>query len=143
MMRRPRPTVRLRLTLTYTALFVVAGAALLSVSYVLVQHREAGAGTAEQIICTNKDPGGLLSRPVVNAGNPSESVTPNPPTSCPNVVGEFYRSFGAGPRGVAGSASGTGVAAGTGPQLRLPGCGRGRSRSADRHGQGQSGPHAA
>ena len=120
-MRRPRPTVRLRLTLTYTALFVVAGAALLSVSYVLVQHREEDASTAVQIICTNKDPGGLLSRPVVNEGDPSESVTPNPPTNCPNVVGEFYRSFGAGPRGAVGSASGTAVVPGAGPQLRLPG----------------------
>jgi signal transduction histidine kinase len=121
MMRRPRPTVRLRLTLTYTALFVVAGAALLSVSYVLVQHREESPSTAVQIICTNKDPGGLLSRPVVNAGNPSESVTPNPPTNCPNVVGEFYRSFAAGPRGAVGAASGTMVAPGPGPRLQLPG----------------------
>ena len=42
----PRPTVRLRLALTYTAMFVVTGAALLGVSYVLVQHREKGPATA-------------------------------------------------------------------------------------------------
>ena len=47
----PRPTVRLRLALTYTAMFVVAGVALLGVSYVLIQHREKGPSTAIQIIC--------------------------------------------------------------------------------------------
>jgi signal transduction histidine kinase len=34
----PRPTVRLRLTLLYAAVFLVAGAALLTVSYILVRN---------------------------------------------------------------------------------------------------------
>ena len=50
-MRWPRPTVRLRLTLTYTALFVITGTALLGVCYLLVQHREKGPGTAVSVIC--------------------------------------------------------------------------------------------
>ena len=34
----PRPTVRLRLTLLYAGVFLLAGAALLTVSYVLVRN---------------------------------------------------------------------------------------------------------
>ncbi len=55
MVRWPRPTVRLRLTLTYTALFVVTGGALLGASYVLVQQRENGPRTAVQIICSRNE----------------------------------------------------------------------------------------
>jgi signal transduction histidine kinase len=44
----PRPTVRLRLTLLYAAVFLLAGAALLTVSYVLVRNNlnpgDAGVG---------------------------------------------------------------------------------------------------
>lgn len=36
--RAPRPTARLRLTLLYGALFVVCGAALLTITYLLVEH---------------------------------------------------------------------------------------------------------
>jgi signal transduction histidine kinase len=52
--RRPHPSVRWRLTLTYTALFVISGAALLGVSYVLVKHREKGPAAAVSIICRGK-----------------------------------------------------------------------------------------
>jgi signal transduction histidine kinase len=46
-----RPTVRLRLTLIYSGLFVAAAAALLSLNYVLVRHRERQGGTARAVIC--------------------------------------------------------------------------------------------
>src|SRR5579859_2334519 len=51
--RRIGPSIRLRLTLTYSGLFLVAGAALLSVNYILVKHREHKSGTAVQIVCTS------------------------------------------------------------------------------------------
>jgi signal transduction histidine kinase len=47
-----RPTVRLRLTLLYSGLFVAAGAALLSLNYVLVSHRERRNATATAVICS-------------------------------------------------------------------------------------------
>jgi len=37
-LRAPRPTARLRLTLLYGALFVLSGAALLTITYLLVEH---------------------------------------------------------------------------------------------------------
>ena len=49
--RRPRTSARLRLTLTYSALFVVTGAALLSVSYVLVKNREHSPATDVAVLC--------------------------------------------------------------------------------------------
>ena len=67
MIRRPRPTVRLRLTLTYTALFVVTGAALLGVSYLLVQHREKGPATAVQVICAEERQRATVKRQSVGA----------------------------------------------------------------------------
>ena len=72
--RWPRPTVRLRLALTYTALFVVAGVALLGVSYVLIQHREKGPATAAQIICRGSVTGRL--EPAPPAG--SSQARPDP-----------------------------------------------------------------
>jgi signal transduction histidine kinase len=48
--RMPRPTVRLRLTLLYAGVFLLAGAALLTVSYILVRNNittdPVGDGTA-------------------------------------------------------------------------------------------------
>ena len=51
----PRPTVRLRLTLLYAGVFLLAGAALLTVSYILVRnnltadHVTVGDGPADQL----------------------------------------------------------------------------------------------
>ncbi|HEX6394548.1 MAG TPA: HAMP domain-containing sensor histidine kinase [Acidimicrobiales bacterium] len=106
--RWPHPTVRLRLTLTYTALFVVTGAALLGVSYVLLQQREKGPGTAVQIICTTKGPDGQpVSAAVgVNVNQPGP-LTVNP-SSCPSAVGSvYYHSFSGGIGGGEAGASGT------------------------------------
>lgn len=93
----PRPTVRLRLTFTYTALFVVAGSALLSVSYLLVQHRERGSGTAVSIICNQTVDG---QTGIQISGTASRSGTGPPPGSlnaanCPGAVGTYFRTSGA------------------------------------------------
>ncbi|HEX4864670.1 MAG TPA: HAMP domain-containing sensor histidine kinase [Acidimicrobiales bacterium] len=111
----PHPTVRLRLTLTYTTLFVVTGAALLGVSYILVQHREKGAGAAVQIICTSKGPNGLPQSAVFGPGpgTGSGTLTVNP-SNCPNVVGSVYHNSSAsGQIFAGGSASGAIVAPAT------------------------------
>jgi len=42
-MRFPAPTIRLRLTLVYGGLFLVSAAALLAITYVLVNHQYTGA----------------------------------------------------------------------------------------------------
>jgi signal transduction histidine kinase len=120
MIRWPRPTVRLRLTLTYTALFIVAGAALLSASYILVQRRENGPATAVQIICTKQNANGQAQRTVVTAGGAPGVVTLNP-TNCPNVVGAFYHSFGAGETLARGRASGGAVPPGGSLPAKIPG----------------------
>ena len=51
----PRPTVRLRMTLLYAGVFLLAGAALLTVSYILVRnnltadHVSVGSGPADEL----------------------------------------------------------------------------------------------
>lgn len=117
--RWPHPTVRLRLTLTYTALFVVTGAALLGVSYLLVQQREKGPATAAQIICTGKGPDGLPVSTVVGIPvNQSGPVNANP-ASCASFVGSvYYSSFGTGSGQVA--ASGTVSDGGAMPTAKAP-----------------------
>jgi signal transduction histidine kinase len=83
--------VRLRLTLTYTALFVVTGAALLGVCYVLVQHREKGPGPAVQILCTKKTADGQTQSGFIGG---IAGIGPGPAAlqtaNCPTVVGSFY-----------------------------------------------------
>ena len=99
MIRRPRPTVRLRLTLAYTCLFVVTGAALLGVSYLLVRQKESGAATATQIICRARAASGLLKTTV--EGVPAPGAGPGNlvinRAACPGVVGSVYHSLGSGP----------------------------------------------
>jgi signal transduction histidine kinase len=110
---RPRPTVRLRLTLTYTALFVVTGAALLGVSYVLVQHREKGPGTAVSVICT----GTVDGQSGIQISGTAAGIGPGPgalsPANCPGAVGTYVRSSGSGEGGA--------VAVGSAAQIPLPG----------------------
>ena len=116
-LRRPRPTVRLRLALTYTALFVLTGIALLGVSYALVQHREKGPGTAARIICqrTVTGPTGVKISGII-AASPPGSVTLNA-ANCPGVVGSFYYHSASGT-----SASGGAVAPASGATVvQLPG----------------------
>jgi signal transduction histidine kinase len=124
--RRPRPTVRLRLTLTYTALFVVTGAALLGVSYLLVQVREKGPAAAAQIICRTNVSGHLskTAKSVV-VGPPAGILTLNA-AECPGVVGTFYyhssSSSSGGGSAAGGGASGEIVAPTAGGQeVQIPG----------------------
>ncbi len=102
--RWPRPTVRLRLTLTYTALFVVAGTALLGVSYLLVRHREGGAGVAVSVICN----GSVAGQTVTQIDGTVTGARPGPvmsPANCPTEVGAVYRTFnGGGTRGLLATA---------------------------------------
>jgi signal transduction histidine kinase len=65
--RRRQASVRLRLTLTYSSLFVVSGAALLGVCYLLVSQREHRSGTTVSIVCSATKGG------VVAAGGSSNS----------------------------------------------------------------------
>lgn len=53
----PRPTIRLRLTLVYGGLFLVSGAVLLTVTYVLVSHSTSGTVFA----ATDAGGGGIVS----------------------------------------------------------------------------------
>jgi signal transduction histidine kinase len=105
MIHRPHPSVRLRLTLTYTALFVVTGTALLGISYLVVQQREKGPRTAVEVIC-GKSVGAQKVTRISGAALPiGPGVLALNPAQCPNLVGSvYYRSFGTGP---GGSASGT------------------------------------
>jgi signal transduction histidine kinase len=99
-----RPSVRLRLTLTYSGLFVLAGASLLSLNYLLVSHREHGKNTAISIVCKGTTPGLGLFQSEAPAG-----ATP-----------------AAGASGTAGAGATTGAANGsaTGPTgvVLPPGC---------------------
>jgi signal transduction histidine kinase len=83
--RRIGPSIRLRLTLTYSGLFLVAGAALLSVNYVLVKHREHKSGTAVQIVCTS---GNAVSGLVQAQGSTSAPETLPPGCTSRTVKGQ-------------------------------------------------------
>ncbi|MEV6350167.1 ATP-binding protein [Actinoplanes sp. NPDC051851] len=67
---RPRRTVRLRLTLLYGTLFLVSGAALLAVVYVLVHHAVSGAADN-----TFSATGGDLE---MSTGQPGPIIAPSP-----------------------------------------------------------------
>jgi signal transduction histidine kinase len=54
-MRRPRPTVRLRMTLLYAGVFFVASALLLSVSYALVRNNLTNPGNIRNLPADNWD----------------------------------------------------------------------------------------
>jgi len=71
-----RPSVRLRLTLTYSGLFVLTGAGLLSLNYVLVSHREHGKNTAISIVCKGSTPAfGLFQSQAPTGGAPATGPT--------------------------------------------------------------------
>jgi signal transduction histidine kinase len=120
--RWPRPTVRLRLTLTYTALFVVTGAALLAVNYFLVQHREGGARTATAIICRGSVESGTSV--TVGAGERSSVPLSLNPADCPGVVGAvYYHSSvnGSSSASSSGSGSGSGAVVPPGHPIQISG----------------------
>ena len=121
-LRWPRPTVRLRLTLTYTALFVATGAALLAVNYLLVQHREGGVRTATEIICR----GSVKSGTSIRVGGTAPTSVPHSlnPADCPGVVGAVY--YHTSVTGSSVRVRGRGVA---GPPDSNPGADGNRDRS--------------
>src|SRR3954470_16010985 len=55
LMRRPRPTVRLRMTLLYAGVFFMASALLLSVSYALVRNNLTNPGNLRNLPADNWD----------------------------------------------------------------------------------------
>jgi signal transduction histidine kinase len=69
--RLPRRTVRLRLTLLYGGLFLLSGAALLAITYVLVDH--ATAGVAGVSVSRNGVVGFSQSNTPHPGGNPSQA----------------------------------------------------------------------
>ena len=112
----PRPTVRLRLALAYTALFVVTGTALLSVSYLLVQYREKGAGTAVSVIChqtVDGRTGVQITGTAAGAGNGPPPGALNP-ANCPGAVVTYLRTSGS-------AYSGGGTVIGPAGQISIPG----------------------
>jgi signal transduction histidine kinase len=124
MIRWPRPTIRLRLTLTYTALFVITGAVLLGAIYLLVQHREKSPSTAVKVICGKA----VNEKQVTEVSGilppPGPGILTLSPAQCPNLVGSaYYRSFSAGLGGsesgaVAGPAKQGPVPAATAAEVR-------------------------
>ena len=79
----PRRTVRLRLTLLYGALFLVAGAALLAITYGLVA-RESGDKTTVQAV-VREGPDGPIQTTVRIGDDVRPPVTLPPGASEPNV----------------------------------------------------------
>jgi signal transduction histidine kinase len=86
---RIRPSVRLRLTLLYSALFVATGAALLAVNYFLVSHHEKSGATAIQIICHSNVAFGQGGQVV---GSASGQVAD--PATCPTPQGAVVSRVG-------------------------------------------------
>jgi signal transduction histidine kinase len=76
--RLPRRTIRLRLTLIYGGLFLICGAGLLAITYVLVSNATAGYFSATGP--NGSTVGGLISEPhgpKAPAGSPPSLVTSN------------------------------------------------------------------
>jgi signal transduction histidine kinase len=71
-----RPSVRLRLTLTYSGLFVLAAAGLLSLNYVLVSSRERKPSTAISIVCGSKTAGLGLFQTQTSASSTNKAAMP-------------------------------------------------------------------
>jgi len=69
--RLPRPTIRLRLTLTYGSLFLISGAVLLTVTYLLVSHTTSGT-----VYATN--PAGGTALIGVNASGQQQVIVKAP-----------------------------------------------------------------
>jgi signal transduction histidine kinase len=114
----PRPTVRLRLAVTYTAMFVVTGVALVGVSYFLVEQRE-GPATAAHIICKRSVTGGSVSG-VSGAAVIGPFAAPVLSQSdCQGVVGVFYYHSASG--STSSESSGGPVLGSGGKQIQVSG----------------------
>jgi signal transduction histidine kinase len=102
-----RASVRLRLTLTYTILFVTAFAAVLTLSYFLVESRTGGDKTAVSILCNKNGQ-------QIKAGFTVTSPRPVPigagGTSCASEVVRASGTVFVGPGFVGSGVVGSGVA---------------------------------
>jgi signal transduction histidine kinase len=88
----------------YTALFVVTGAALIGVTYLLTQHREQGPSTAARIICRVTGKNGAAGA-IITGSQPN--VPPLSPADCTGAVGAYYyNSSSSSASGSASSGSG-------------------------------------
>lgn len=116
-MHRPRASVRLRLTLTYTALFVVTGVGLLGVSYLLVRQRASGPSVAVRIICSHT--GSVLGARGAIGILPVPAPSALSPAVCSGLVGASYHSSGTS-AGVAFGSSSGGAPTHASPQLPGP-----------------------
>ncbi len=76
-----RASARLRLTLGYGAVFMVSGAALLGVSYLLVSHAEHRKGTAATIACGVVSSGGATG-----VANATPLAPGNSPQACIRAI---------------------------------------------------------
>jgi signal transduction histidine kinase len=89
-LRRPRRTIRMRLTLVYGGLFLVSGAGLLAITYVLVSHRwpvaaTAHGGTPQPLTGTQiSDPAGTGTQVCFFQGKPGAAATF--PAALPNCL---------------------------------------------------------
>jgi signal transduction histidine kinase len=81
-LRHPRTTVRWRLTLVYGGLFLVSGAALLAITYTLVQHSTFTRSPAPQRVfehvysSAGPPPGSTVVQPGFRKGNPARINLP-------------------------------------------------------------------
>jgi signal transduction histidine kinase len=82
-LRHPRTTIRWRLTLLYGALFLASGAALLAITYTLVDHATLGAGRFGRIVSQStsatppgKGPGGSSPSSVFRRIGPQQVDVP-------------------------------------------------------------------
>jgi signal transduction histidine kinase len=77
----PRPTIRLRLTLLYGGLFLVAGAVLLAITYELVAHSPAVASRNNTFVVSGQVPAGIPPPRLLGAGGPGPRVVLKTPGS--------------------------------------------------------------
>ncbi len=79
-LRLPRGTIRLRLTLLYGALFLVSGAALLTITYLLVEHQYTRNGASLFISGgTTRGGGAVVHVQVAGSGTPIRNPIGMPP----------------------------------------------------------------
>jgi signal transduction histidine kinase len=111
--RLPRRTIRLRLTLVYAGLFLLSGAVLLTITYLVVDNHTPTL--LEQRVAAGKGAGGPSAGPGSAVQMPGSAVqlpgfgvfVPPPAGSAPDGAASGNASGGAGPVGSASASGGT------------------------------------
>jgi signal transduction histidine kinase len=88
--RRRRASVRLRLTMAYSTLFVVVFASVLGASYFLVKDRTGGSKTAVSIICSKNGPAQIALSRV--SGSQQALPSPPPGVGAGKISGSFSQA---------------------------------------------------